>query len=224
MVSTDPVLATIDEDNIEVEVKSETKTEEYQDYSKTIHGEDEPKLITLRGTNVEYLEARRKISRFMRRAYLHKDYLDVNDTKFKVTNLQAKTYSVEVDLETVENDGKKGKVKLTVYKDNKKKTGKKEQTIMISKKARNDSRYLEIMSKNIVQYLLEGFIRKEIVEEDLLVHGKKNQNMKFECDVCSRDFVSKHALTIHMSKAHTKKVEQIEKHTFTCTFCGDNLK
>ena len=58
------------------------------------------------------------------------DYLFVNDIKIKLTNLHAKAYSVAVDLETVEKDGKKYKVKLSVYKDNNKKTGGKEQNIM----------------------------------------------------------------------------------------------
>ena len=41
---------------------------------------------------------------------------------------------------------------------------------------------------------------KEIVEEEILIHGKKNQIEKFECEVCSRDFVSKHALVIHKTQ------------------------
>ena len=66
----------------------------------------------------------------------------INKTRFKASNLQNKPYSLEADIETINEDNEKGKCKLTIYKDNKKKAGKKEQTIMISKKAKNYAKHV----------------------------------------------------------------------------------
>ena len=136
MVSTTPLLSTVGEDLDEVDVKEpKVKTEEFLEYSKTIHDEDDPKLITIRGSSIEYLEARRDLGKIIRRSFLQQGYLVVNETKFKAKNLQNKIYSTEADIEINYQNGSKGQCKLTIYKDNKKKAGKNDQTIMISKKS-----------------------------------------------------------------------------------------
>ena len=135
MVSTTPILSTVNEDPDAVDVKEPTvNTEEFLEYTKTTHDVDDPKLITIRGSSTEYLEARRDLGKIIRRSSLQQGYLVVNGTKFKAKNLQNKIYSTEADIETSEQNGSKGQCKLTIYKDNKKKIGKKDQTIMISKK------------------------------------------------------------------------------------------
>ena len=109
-----------------VDVKQPTvKTEEFLEYSKTTHDDDDPKLITLRGSSTEYLEARRDLGKIVRRSSLQQGYLIVNGTKFKAKNLQNKMYSTEADIEIIDQNGPKGQCKLTIYKDNKKKVGKK---------------------------------------------------------------------------------------------------
>ena len=126
MVSTTPLLSTVGEDLDDVDVKEpKIKTEEFLEYSKTIHDEDDPKLITIRGSSTEYLEARRDLGKIMRRSFLQQGYLVVNETMFKVKNLQNKIYSTEADIEIIYQNGPKGQCKLTIYKDNKKKVGKK---------------------------------------------------------------------------------------------------
>ena len=168
MVLTTPLLSTVNEDPDAVDVKQpQVKNEEILEYTKSTHDEDDPKLITIRGSSTEYLEARRDLGKIIRRSSLQQGYLVVNGTKFKAKNLQNKIYSTEVDIEIIDQKGAKGQCKLTIYKDNKKKIGKKDQTIMISKKARHDSKYVKIVSKNIVQYILKGIIKKQIKKKTL---------------------------------------------------------
>ena len=232
-------LPTIGEDN-DVEVKqSIVKTEEFEDYVKTTHDETNPKLITLQGRSSEFLEARRVIARIMRRSSLQKNYLIINETKFKVKNLQNKMYSTEAVVETIDKNNIKGQSKITIYKDNKKKAGKKDQTIMLSKKARNDSENVKILSENVVQYLVEGLIRKELTEADIKLDGgnetvQQNPNEQ-ECDICKRKFPTKQGCSIHKSKKHVPKqqstenlaqiqlVSSLDKHEtrFVCNLCGE---
>ena len=100
MVSTTPLLSTVGEELDKVDVKEpKVKTEEFLEYSKTIHDEDDPKLITIRGSRIEYLEARRDLGKIIRRSFLQQGYLVLNKTKFKAKNLQNKIYSTEADIE-----------------------------------------------------------------------------------------------------------------------------
>ena len=129
------LLSTIEEDTKDIEISGPTiKTEEHKNYTKTTHDEGDPKLFTLRGSSRDFLEARRARARLIRRSHLQNNYIVVNGTNFKVRNMIDKTYSTEADVETIDEDHLKGVCKLTIYRDNKKKAGKKDQTIMISKK------------------------------------------------------------------------------------------
>ena len=161
--TTSSTLTTINENDDIYEVQPDNvKVEEHKDYTKTMHDADEPKLITIRGINQPFLEARRKIARVIRRGNLQTNGLTVNGIQFKVLNMQDKQFSTEADIETIDEQGEKGKSKLTIYKDNKKKAGKKEQTIMISKKAKHEAKHVTTLTTNVIQYLLEGFINNEV--------------------------------------------------------------
>ena len=119
-------MATIDEDNDLFEVEQpDVKEEKFQDYTKTTHDVNNPKLITLRGRSSDFLEARVSLTNIMRRSNLQKNHLVVNGIQFKVKNLQNKIYSTEADVETIDENNLKGQSKLTIYKDNKKKAGKR---------------------------------------------------------------------------------------------------
>ena len=119
-------MATIDEDNDLFEVEQpDVKKEKFQDYTKTTHDVNNPKLITLRGRSSDFLEARVSLTNIMRRSNLPKNHLVVNGIQFKVKNLQNKIYSTEADVETIDEKNLKGQSILTIYKDNKKKAGKR---------------------------------------------------------------------------------------------------
>ena len=167
------------------------KTEEFEDNTKTTHNKEEPNLIILKGTFVEYLEARRKIAKIVRKSSVQRKHPFINSTRFQATNLKNKPYSLEADIETINKNNEKGKSKLTIYKDNKKKTGEKEQTIRISKKAKNDSKYVEVLSKNTFQYLLEGFIKKDIKEDEITREEVITRETDFKCDNCEKHFTTK---------------------------------
>ena len=205
------------EDDLNV-VEPKVKIEEYNDFTKTTHDEEEPKLITIRGTSNDFLEARWRLVKIITRGALYKKHVKVNNTSFKVTNVQNKVCSTEVDIETLDKDNEKGKTKLTIYKDNKKKNGKKDQTIMISKKAKNDAKHVQILSANIIQYLLEGFITKKVSEEDIIWNEIKSlNNTSFTCEVCAKKFPTKQGCSLHNIKVHKKTV----KFAFPCELCGE---
>ena len=184
----DESTATVEEAEDQEEEKS-IKEEEFEDYSKTSHNdeEEEPKMITIRGTNKEYLSARRKTNEIFRTASFHRGFKKVLTTSFKVTNFKNQQYASEFDVE-VKSDGRKGKAKVTIYKDNKKKEGKKQQTIMITKKARNESKNVRKVSENIIQPLLEGFIKKELKLEDIVNETKEESEAT--CDICNKKCIN----------------------------------
>merc|ERR1712129_419592 len=125
--------------------------------------DEEMKLVTIRGKNLQFLSARRKIAKVIKKASFHKGFNDVNQIKFKVTNFKDLMYSTDCDIEVVEK-GEKGKCKVTLYKDNKKKEGKKDQTIMMTKLSKHDAKYVQVVAERIIQYLLQGFLNKSISE------------------------------------------------------------
>ena len=122
------------------EEKKNIKEEEFNDYTKISHfdEEDEPKLVMIQGKNKEFLISRRKVLDVLRTASFHRGFKEINNTCFKVTDFSNKQYSTECDVE-VRFGEEKGKCKVTIYKDNKKKEGRKQQTLIITKKARNKS-------------------------------------------------------------------------------------
>ena len=72
---------------------------------------------------------------------------------------------------------------MTNYKDNKKKEGRKQHTLMITKKARNKSVHVKNVT-NLMQYFLDGFMRKKIKEGDVVIEVKSN-----DCDKCDKNFL-----------------------------------
>ena len=200
------------------EEEKSIKEEEFEDYSKTSHidEEEEPKMITIRGTNKDYLSARRKINETLRTASFHRGFKKALTTSFKVTDFKNQQYASEFDVE-VKMDGKKGKAKVTIYKDNKKKEGKKQQTIMITKKARNESINVRKVSENVIQPLLEGFIRKEVKLEDIVNETKEESEAT--CDICNKKCINDQGLALHKSRMHDQKKIKVMDLTYECDKC-----
>ena len=212
IMTTSSTLTTIDEIYDIYETQQDNiKTEEHKDYTKTMHDADEPNLITIRGINQSFLDARKKIARVIRRGNLKTNGLKVNGVQFKVLNMQDKQFSTEADIETVNEQGEKGKSKLTIYKDNKKKAGKKEQTIMISKKARYEAKHVKTLTTNVIQYLLEGFMTNQLKEEDGMTNSE-TPKVDFKCDGSKKTFDTKQELP-HATNTCTT--------TFKCEECGE---
>ena len=126
--------------------------------------------------------------------------------------MQDKQFSLEADIETIDEHGEKGKSKLTIYKDSKKKVGKKEQTIMITKKARHEAKHVNAHSSNFIQYLLEGFINNRIAEDDVKTNIEKQCSV-FPCEVCKKTIKTKQGCSQHKTKVHPNK--------FICVECGE---
>jgi len=120
------------------DVKKEVAEIDHVDFTVTKH--EDMKLVTIRGKSLEFLSARREITKIVKKASFNKNCNEVNKTKFKITNLKDLMYSTDCDVEVNEN-GRKGKCEVTIYKDNKKKEGKKEQTIMVTKLVKHDTKY-----------------------------------------------------------------------------------
>ena len=194
-----------------------TIKEEFDDYVKISHNdeEEEPKMILVQGKNREYLSARKKINEVLRSASFHRGFKKVMTTSFKVTEFKNQQYSSEFDIE-VKKDGEKGKAKVTIYKDNKKKEGKKEQTIMITKKAKNGSKYVRKVTENVIQPLLDGFTKKQLKVEDIVNKTKEESEVK--CDMCDKICTNDQGLTIHKSRMHEKKVKVMALY-YECDKC-----
>ena len=213
----DEAEATVEAAEDKEEEEKSIEEEEFDDYTKTSHNdeEEEPKMITIQGTNKDYLSARRKVNEIFRTASFHRGYKNVFTTSFKVTDFKNQQYSSEFDVE-VKRDGQKGKAKVTIYKDNKKKEGKKQQTIMITKKAKNESKHVIKVSENIIQPLLEGFIKKELKLEDIVNETKEESEAK--CDMCNKNCLNDQGLALHKSRMHGIK-KQVMELSYECDAC-----
>ena len=216
----DEMLTLEEEDEKEVkEVKKEVIENDHGDFTVTKH--EDMKLVTIRGKNLEFLSARREITKMVKKASFNKNFNEVNKTKFKVTNLKDMMYSTDCDVEVDEN-GKKGKCKVTIYKDNKKKEGKKEQTIMVTKLVKHDTKYVKIVAENIIQYLLEGFLTKNIEETEVKkISSSKTESV--DCEKCGKRCMSKPGLKVHMTRAHGEKAE-VKEAWFSCNQCEGKFK
>jgi len=194
----------LEEENEETEaVKVEVIEDDFGDFTVTKH--KDMKLITIRGKNLEFLNARRNLLKVMRTASFNKGQNEVNNTKFKVTNFKALMYSNECEVEVCEKSDK-GKCKLTLYKDNKKKEGKKDQTIMVTKLAKHDSKFVKVVVENIIQYLLEGFLTKSLSDSVVVEKDVKEEKQEVhKCDICDNKFVSNAGLKTHKTRIHGKK-------------------
>ena len=119
---------------------------------------------------------------------------------FKVTNYQTKMYHIDADIEISDN-GKKGVSKLTIYKDNKKKAGKKEETIMISKKSKQDSNFTKLLSEDVVQFVLDGLLTRSITEDvfKILQTYKFPVRSELKCNQCDIYFQSRSCITYDLN-------------------------
>ena len=199
--------------------KNKIMEEDFNDFIKTSHNddEDEPKLVMIQGKNKDFLVSRRKVSDVIRSASFHRGFKEIKETSFKVTDFKNKQYSTECDVE-VKIGAEKGKAKLTIYKDNKKKEGKKNQTIMISKKSKNDSKYVKCVTK-LIEGLLEGFMKKEIKETDVVNEAKKVN----KCDKCEKEFYTSQGLCLHKTRIHGEKKEE-KVMSFDCDECEGKFR
>ena len=203
------------------EVKKDVIEEDFGDF--TVNKHEDMKLITIRGKNIEFLNARRKITNIVRTASFNKGYNEINKTKFKVSNYKSLMYSNECDIE-INDKGVKGKAKLTLYKDNKKKEGKKEQTIMVTKLSKHDAKFVNIVVQSFIQYLLEGFLTKTITETIVRVQDVKEEKQEVnKCEKCDKSFVSMHGLKVHMTRMHGEKTET-KDNWFSCDKCEGKFK
>ena len=194
-----------------------TTKEEFDDYVKISHKDEEegPTMILIQGKNKDYLAARKKINEIFRTASFHRGFKRVMTTSFKVTEFKNQQYSSEFDIE-VKSNGEKGKAKVTKYKDNKKKEGKKEQTIMITKKAKNGSIYVRKVTENLIQPLLDGLTKKQIKLEDIVNETKEESEGK--CDMCDKKCTNDQGLIIHKSRMHEKKIKVMAL-SYECDQC-----
>ena len=211
----EPTLTEEEEDTQEDEKK--VINEEFDDFIKISHNdeEEEPRMVLIQGKNRDYLSSRKKVNEILRTASFHRGFKKVYSTSFKVTEFKNQQYSSEYDVE-VKKNGEKGKAKVTIYKDNKKKEGKKEQTIMITKKAKNESKFVRKVTENVIQPLLEGFSRKEIKIEDIVNETKEESEVK--CDMCDKKCLNDQGLALHKSRMHDKK-KKIMGLNFECGDC-----
>ena len=137
---------------------------------------------------------------------------------FKVTNYQTKMYHIDADIEISDN-GKKGVSKLTIYKDNKKKAGKKEETIMISKKSKQDSNFTKLLSEDVVQFVLDGLLTRSITEDvfKILQTNKFPARSELKCNQCDKTFISNQGRALHMTLIHKKPI-------IKCDICREIFK
>ena len=103
---------------------------------------------------------------------------------------------------------------------------------MISKKARHESKHVNNASQNIIQFILEGIITKQLKQEDITNGPVKEtpnpDEWEFKCDICERKFSSKQGCSIHNRKVHAKnqiivenKAAGTQQEGLVCSTCGD---
>ena len=177
-------------------------------------------MILIQGKNKEYLSARKKVNEILRTASFHRGFKKVKTTSFKVTEFKNQQYSSEFDVE-VKKGGEQGKAKITIYKDNKKKEGKKEQTIMITKKAKNESKFVKKVSKHVIESLLEGFIKKELKIEDIVNETKEESEAI--CDICEKKCINDQGLALHKSRMHDIKKKVMDL-VYKCEECDGKFQ
>ena len=93
---------------------------------------------------------------------------------------------------------------------------------MISKKVKNDVKHVEVLSNDIIQYLLEGFIKKDIKEDNI-----KTEEVfeKCPCLVCGKVNSTLQILEAHTELKHKvnnlKRTLSVMKDSkeFICTEC-----
>ena len=90
---------------------------------------------------------------------------------------------------------------------------------MMSKKAKNDPKHVEVLSKNIIQYLLDGFIKKEFNDDEMIKEKVIIKEADYKCDNCKKHFTTKQGRSNHNSKAHHNATGGVSK-KYPCLVCG----
>merc|ERR1712129_391390 len=92
---------------------------------------------------------------------------------------------------------------------------------MGTKVSKHNEKYVKMVTENIIQYLLEGFLTKTLTESVVKVTSSKDESAA--CQKCDKKFISIPGLKTHMTRMHGEKTE-LKESWFSCDQCEGRFK
>ena len=183
--------------------------------------EDKKTGITIKGKDVEYLEAHRILKDFFQTR--GQKYI-INGTDIRIVDLP-KNKLIKVEVKN--KGGMSGKVNLNIYEVNTRGGA----TIMIQKVSGGGFEHVKIFGLKVLKFLIDGIINGSIKEKSMESFKIKTElkaevNELKQCEKCTKSFGTDQGLKLHIGRVHkeSKKInrelcentletrEQIEKH------------
>ena len=172
--------------------------------------EDKKTGITIKGKDVEYLEAHRILKDFF--LTRGQKYI-INGTEIRIVDLP-KNKLIKVEVKN--KGGMSGKVNLNIYEVNTRGGA----TIMIQKVSGGGFEHVKIFGLKVIKFLIDGLINGNIQEENIHNYkiktektGKKEDRnfieQKVNCGECERKFKSDQGLKKHMTRFHSREGEDV---------------
>ena len=171
--------------------------------------------ITIKGSEIEYLEAHRILKNFFR---VRGQKFNINGVDLRIVDLPKKLIKVEVKSKT----GLSGKVNLNIYDVN----NRGGATMMIQKVSGEEFVHVKVFGMKVIKFLIDGIIKGNINEESIEKYKVKtvtinekigNKNI-VKCDICGRNLQTEEKLKIHLAKIHT------DVQRFKCDLCSDRFE
>ena len=167
--------------------------------------------ITIKGKDVEYLEAHRILKAFFQTR--GQKYL-INGTEIRIVDLPKNKL---IKVEVKQKGGMSGKVNLNIYEVNTRGGA----TIMIQKVSGGGFEHVKIFGLRVIKFLIDGLIVGNILADNIDNYkikvektGKKEENIlteqKFKCEKCEKSFKSEQGMKLHMTRTHEEKNDECE--------------
>ena len=178
----------------------EISTDGYELEIVPIKASEENKTgITIKGKDVEYLEAHRVLKGFFQ---TRGQKYNINNTEIRIADLPKNKL---IKVEVKHKGGMSGKVNLNIYEVNTRGGA----TIMIQKVSGGGFEHVKIFGLKVIKFLIDGLIDGSIEENDIEKYkikeekaGKIEIDLKINCCKCGKTFRSEKGLKLHITRAH----------------------
>ena len=155
--------------------------------------------ITIKGTEIEYLEAHKILKNFFR---IRGQKYCINGVDLRIVDLPKKLIKVEVKSKI----GMSGRINLNIYDVN----NRGGATMMIQKVSGEKFVHVKVFGIKVIKFLIDGIIKGNINEESMekykvktvKIDDKIGDKSIVNCDSCGESFKTAQRLKMHIKKIH----------------------
>ena len=202
----------VDSESEESDLEEQTNHDEYE--TKFWPSRENPTGGLYRSNTLIFANSMLNIKDLLKKGVSKK----IDNYKFRVLDTKQVGATTDVILEITDDIGK-GKAAVVFSGPNKTKC-----SIQVKKIKNNDSRFVKIISKSILEPILNGFIAGDGNKFTLPNSTKKKLDFPFPCELCNKKYKTDGYLKAHMRRIHNFQENTNKKRKFNTKDSVEHVK